>query len=273
MSGPDIRLLALDLDGTILKGERGITPRVRASIAAAQMHGAQITIATGRMFQSARRFARDLDVQVPIICYQGALVRHPVSDETLVSTVLPIEPALAVHAFAKSADLHLNAYVDDELYMEAITPEGQFYADTSDVGIHLTEDLRIEIERGTTKLVIVTDEDRVPPVLEALETRVGDRLEVTRSHPRFAETIRPGVDKGTGLRALARAIDVPIEQTMAIGDNLNDLPLVVAARFGVAMGDGDARVRDAADSVTGTYDEDGVATAIEKFVLQAGATA
>ena len=118
MSGPAIRLLALDLDGTILKGERGITPRVRASIAAAQAHGVQVTIATGRMFQSARRFAHSLDVQVPIICYQGALIRHPVRGQAIVSTVLPIEPAFAVHAFAKSADLQLNAYVDDELYME-----------------------------------------------------------------------------------------------------------------------------------------------------------
>ena len=271
MSGPAIRLLALDLDGTILKGERGITPRVRASIAAAQAHGVQVTIATGRMFQSARRFAHSLDVQVPIICYQGALIRHPVQGQTIVSTVLPIEPAFAVHAFAKSADLQLNAYVDDDLYMEAVTPEGQFYADTSGVDIHLTDDLRIEIERGTTKLAIVTDEDRVPPILEALEARVGDRLEVTRSHPRFAETTRPGVDKGTGLRALARAIGVPIEQTMAIGDNLNDLPLVTAAGIGVAMGDGAARVRDAAEWVTGTYEEDGVATAIERFVLRPGA--
>ena len=268
MSHPTIRLLALDLDGTLLKGKRGISPRVRAAIAAAQRNHAKVTIATGRMFQSARRFAHDLDVQIPIICYQGALVRHPVSNETLISTVLPIEPALAVHSFATSANLHLNAYVNDKLYMETITPAGQFYADTSEVDIHLTKDLRIEIERGTAKLAIVTDEGRVPTVLDALATRVGNRLEVTRSHPRFVETTRPGVDKGTGLRTLARATNVPIEETMAIGDNMNDLPLVVAAGIGVAMGDGDTRVRDAANWVTGTYDDDGVATAIERFVLK-----
>ena len=158
--GPAVRLLALDLDGTIVSGEHGVTPRVRAAIRRAQEQGTAVTIATGRMFRSARRFARQLDITAPIICYQGALVRDPVTGETLHASSLPVEPGLAVVAFAKARRWHVNAYVDDELYMEAATPEGRFYAETSDVPIRLIPDLAAAVHRGTTKLVIVADEVR-----------------------------------------------------------------------------------------------------------------
>ena len=160
--GPAVRLLALDLDGTIVSGEHGVTPRVRAAIRRAQEQGTAVTIATGRMFRSARRFARQLDITAPIICYQGALVRDPVTGETLHASSLPVEPGLAVVAFAKARRWHVNAYVDDELYMEAATPEGRFYAETSDVPIRLIPDIAAAVHRGTTKLVIVADEAEVP---------------------------------------------------------------------------------------------------------------
>ena len=271
--GPAVRLLALDLDGTIVSGEHGVTPRVRAAIRRAQEHGTAVTIATGRMFRSARRFARQLDITAPIICYQGALVRDPVTGETLHASSLPVEPGLAVVAFAKARRWHVNAYVDDELYMEAATPEGRFYAETSDVPIRLIPDIAAAVHRGTTKLVIVADEAEVPGIVEDLETRFGSVLAITRSHPRFAEAIGQDVGKGRALHLLADALNIPVVETMAIGDNLNDLDLVTAAGVGVAMGDGDPRVRAAADWVTATYAEDGAALAIERFVLgeEAGA--
>lgn len=264
---PAIRLLALDLDGTIVSGEDGVTPRVRTAIRRAQEQGVAVTIATGRMFRSARRFARDLEITAPIICYQGALVRDPTSGDTLHSRVLPVAPALDVVAYAKTRRWHINAYVDDELYMEAATPEGRFYAETSDVPIRLIPDLATAVHRGTTKLVVVADETDVPAIVGDLDERFRSVLDITRSHPRFAEAIGQDVSKGEALHLLARALRIPPQATMAIGDNLNDLDLVTAAGVGVAMGDGDPRVRAAADWVTGTYADDGAALAIERFVL------
>jgi hypothetical protein len=264
---PTIQLLALDLDGTIVSGEHGVTPRVRTAIRRAQAQGVAVTIATGRMFRSARRFAQDLGITAPIICYQGALVRHPVTGENLHSSTMPVEPGLDVVAFAKMRRWHINAYVDDELYMETVTPEGRFYAETSDVPIRLIPDLAAAVHRGTTKLVIVADEADVPAIVSDLDERFRSVLDITRSHPRFAEAIGQDVSKGQALHLLARALGIAPEATMAIGDNLNDLDLVTAAGIGVAMGDGDPRVRAAADWVTGTYADDGAALAIERFVL------
>lgn len=263
---PAIGLIALDLDGTLVKGPNGVTPRVRASIRNAQDAGIQITIATGRMYRSARRFAEDLGVTLPIICYQGAMVRHPMTDEIFAHDVVPHGSAVAAIAFARGIDMHVNAYLDDSLYMEADTPEGRFYAASSKVPINFVDDLTAAIAEGTTKLVFVTDEDQVLKTIDSLEAHLDDDVQVTRSHPRFAEVIGRDVNKGRALRAVAGSAGVPIEATMAIGDNLNDLDLIKAAGIGVAMSDGDPRVVAAADWVTGTYEDDGVAQAIDRLL-------
>jgi hypothetical protein len=263
---PRIRLIAMDLDGTLVKGEQGITPRVRRAIETARGAGIEVTIATGRMFRSARRFAKDLHVTLPIICYQGSLVRDPVTGATHQHEVLPTGPSQAAIQFARSAGLHVNAYINDDLYMEADTPEGRFYAASSDVPITFVDDLAAAVTAGSTKLVFVMDEDRVLDAVAAMDGRFGSEVQATRSHPRFAELVRRDVNKGTALRRVAEVAGVPIEQTMGIGDNLNDLDLVQSAGIGVAMGDGDPRVRAAADWITGSYEEDGVAQAIERLL-------
>ncbi|MCY3748374.1 MAG: Cof-type HAD-IIB family hydrolase [Chloroflexi bacterium] len=264
--GPRIRLIAMDLDGTLVKGEQGITPRVRRAIDAARAAGIEVTIATGRMFRSARRFADDLQVTLPIICYQGSLVRDPVTGVTHQHDVLPIEPAQAAVQFARQRGLHVNAYIDDELYMEADTPEGRFYAASSDVPITFVADLAAAVAVGSTKLVFVMDEDRVLDAVAALDEQFGSDVQATRSHPRFAELIRRDVSKGRALARVAEVANVPIEQTMGIGDNLNDLTLVQAAGIGVAMGDADPRVLASADWITGSYEDDGVAQALERLL-------
>ena len=262
----DIRIIAMDLDGTLVKGGQGITPPVRRAIDAARAAGIDITIATGRMFRSARRFADDLQVTLPIICYQGSLVRDPVTGVTHQHDVLPTGPAQAAVKFARQRGLHVNAYIDDDLYMEADTPEGRFYAASSNVPITFVDDLAAAVAAGSTKLVFVMDEDRVLNAIAEMDDRFGPAVQATRSHPRFAEIVRRDVNKGRALARVADVANVPLEQTMGIGDNLNDLDLVRAAGIGVAMGDADPRVLSAADWTTGSYEDDGVAQAIERLL-------
>ena len=173
--------------------------------------------------------------------------------------------------FARRHEIHVNAYIDDELYMEADTPEGRFYAASSNVPITFVDDLIQAVAAGSTKLVFVMDEDRVLEAIAAMDGRFGPTVQATRSHPRFAEVVRRDVNKGRALSIVADAANVPIEQTMGIGDNLNDLDLVRAAGIGVAMGDGDPRVLAAADWITGTYEEDGVAQAIDRLLIGSAA--
>src|SRR5690606_13290051 len=120
-----------------------------------------------------------------------------------------------------------------------------------------------------TKLLVVADDGRhAQAIWERLEAAVGNRLQVTRSKARFVEMTRKGVSKGTALEDVAAYYQVPLSRMMAIGDGFNDLDMIRAAGLGVAVANSPAEVRDAADRVTESNEDDGVAIAIERWVLE-----
>ena len=269
-SSRGVKLIAIDLDGTLIDHQLTVAPRVKQAIAAAQAQGVTVTLASGRMFAAMVPYAQELDITVPLICYQGGLVRHPVTEETTFH--LPVPPALAreVVALARARDIQVNAFADDRLHVESLTPEAEVYMRIARVEATVVPDLAAFLDESpSTKLVLVNlDEEKTNRLVAELTTHFGSRLGITKSHAYYTEAIHAEVSKGRALKQLASALDVALEQTMGIGDNLNDLSLVETAGFGVAMGNGDHRVQAAADFVTTTYEEDGVAVAIEQHVLR-----
>ena len=262
-----IRLVAIDLDGTLVDDRNVVSPRVASAIAAARAGGVEVAIATGRMFRSALNFAQELSLTAPVICYQGAQIRDPRTGTVLHERLLERRHAAAVIEFAAGRGVHVNAFAGDELYMAELTAEGRFYCRLSGIEPHLVGDLSTWLDRDLIKLVLVTDQSQSRNLVQDLSAGVPAEINVTRSHPRLVEAIDGRVNKGDALSRLSRIMDIPISQIMGIGDNLNDLPLVEAAGFGVAMGSGAEETKAAADFVTAPYAEDGVAVAIERFVL------
>lgn len=262
-------LVAVDLDGTILGADNQVSPRVEAVLKAVQDRGVNVTIATGRMFMSARRFAEQLRIETPIICYQGAQVRLPTTGETISEALVPMDVALRVIQYCRQNGYHINAFRGDDVFMEELTESGKFYLGLSGVEGTVVGNLAEWLPGDVLKLVIVTDEPTTVTIIDDLSREFGDQLNVTRSYPIFAETISPRASKGRALTELAAHLGIPIERVMGIGDNLNDLDLVVTAGYGVAMGNGAPEVKARADYVTDDVDNDGVATALEKLILEA----
>ena len=265
----EIRLIAIDLDGTLIDERLTIAPRVKRAIAAAQAQGVTVTLASGRMFAAMVPFAQELNITAPLICYQGGLVRHPVSGETTFHLAVPTALAREVVALARARGIQGNAFVDDRLHVETLTPEAEVYKRIANVEATVVPDLADFLQHNpSSKLVLVNlDEAKTDRLVEELSAHFGGRLGITKSHPYYTEAIHPDVNKGRALTQLAETLDVPLAQVMGIGDNLNDLSLVRTAGFGVAMGNGAPRVKAAADFVTASYEEDGVAVAIEQHVL------
>lgn len=261
-------LVAIDLDGTLLGSDNKISPRVEESLALVQAKGIKVTIATGRMFISARTFAKQLGIDVPLICYQGAQIRDPITGNIVTEALIPQEIALLVINYCKKYSYHVNAFQGDMVYMDALTKEAEFYLRLSGVDGTVVNDLTNWLAADLLKLVIVTDESTTFKIVKELTEELGDQLNVTRSYPIFAETISPIASKGRALRKLAAHLGIQIERTMGIGDNLNDLDLVEVAGFGVAMGNGAPEVKAQADYVTDNVESDGVATALDKLILQ-----
>ncbi|MDE2935721.1 MAG: Cof-type HAD-IIB family hydrolase [Chloroflexota bacterium] len=262
-----IRLVAIDLDGTLVDDRNEVAPRVAGAIEAARAEGVEVVIATGRMFRSALKFVDELSLTAPVICYQGAQIRDPASGAVLHERLLGQRHAAAVIEFARRHRVHVNAFAGDELYMAELTAEGRFYCRLSGIEPRLVGDLGAWLDRDLVKLVLVTDSGDSRQLVGRLVEAVPREINITRSHPRLVEAIDGQVNKGDALARLSQIMDIPISQIMGIGDNLNDLPLVKAAGFGVAMGSGAPETKAAADFVTAPYEEDGVAVAIERFVL------
>jgi Cof subfamily protein (haloacid dehalogenase superfamily) len=267
-----IKLVALDLDGTLFGDDLVISTRVREAIRDAQAAGVTVVIATGRMFRSARKIAADLEIYGPIICYQGAMVADTRTGEVLLHRTIPLDLALSVVDETKRLGLHLNLYMHDELYVEARNPQAEFYAKIN-LGLPMNEvgDLRnwLSGQKGNepTKLVIVTDAPQTDETLAYFSERYGKSLQVTKSHARFTEFTNKLSSKGDALRFLAERLGIDHESVMAIGDGLNDLSMIAWAGLGVAMDACPLPLREAARVICPPLAEDGAALAIRDYVL------
>jgi Cof subfamily protein (haloacid dehalogenase superfamily) len=262
-----LRAVASDLDGTLLDG-RTFEPSARtvAAIAAAEASGIRVILATGRMFQSARRIAAMLDVHGPIICYQGALVGDTDTGEVLLHRPLDVPLAREIlHALGPHART-TNAYVDDELYVTEANPEAVRYGEIAGVPLHVVGDLASWLERPTTKLVTVGEQSWLDPLRDELQARFGDRAFVAKSLPIFLEFAAPEVSKSAAMHFLGERLGFTSQQCVAFGDGENDRDLIAWAGLGVCVANASDRLRGEADWVVPAVTEDGVAQFLEQVV-------
>lgn len=246
---------------------RAISTRVRGAVTGLRQRDVAACLVTGRMYRSALPFAEDLGLETPLVCYQGAMIVDPQAG-VLYQKPLRNAAALDYVRYAKGAGLHVQLYADDNYYCEERNQYSDLYARISGVDPIIVPSLEKQFQTAdATKAVIIADAEVASKHLVSLRQRFAGRGYVTRSIPEFVEIMNPEVDKGRALKYIARSLNVAIETTMAIGDSWNDEPLLRAAGFAVAMGSAPAQLREAANFVVADCEHDGVAEAIERFVL------
>jgi len=264
----NIKLVAIDLDDTLLRDDLTISPRTRAALKAVRGRGIAVTLATGRMFRSARPYARQLGFDLPLITYQGALVKNAFSGEVVYRRPLRGEAARRVIEFARRKKVQVNFYLDDELYVERITPRGAHYASFARVPCHQVEDLKSLLARGNPlKLLLIEAEPVLDDFAGELKEMLGDQAHLTKSKPSYLEVVHPEATKGRALRELAGRLHLAREEIMALGDSFNDLEMLEFAGLGIAVANARPEVRRRASCVTLSNNEDGVAAALETFIL------
>jgi Cof subfamily protein (haloacid dehalogenase superfamily) len=261
------KLLAMDLDGTLIGNDLLLSERVKRAVAAAEAAGVRAALATGRMFRATLPFARDLAITAPAICYQGAMV-HAIEDDTVIyEQPVPLAVAREAVAEAEARGFVALGYVNDWCYAGKDSPEAQFYARHSRVQPRFVGELLDWMDVPPTKIVIVSTAEQTDANVAHFRQVFGARLNVTKSYPLFTEIIHPDVSKGRALARLAERLGIAREEVVAIGDNLNDLDMIEYAGLGIAMGNGAPAVREAAGWVCPSEADDGVAVAIEERIL------
>lgn len=268
---PRYRLLACDLDGTLMGEDRTISTRVRRALTDAQALGVHVTLATGRGFHAALPFAQELRITEPIICYQGGVIKNPKTGALLYQATLERTLTLEVIELARVRDWHHVLYLDDTAYVQEFRYAQGFYDAWLAMNIQPVEDMT-QVVHGNgpdpAKILFVGEEEEADRIHAELDARFGGQMNVVRSHALFVEGSPIGADKGNALRRLAEHLKVPQRQVMAIGDQGNDVSMLTWAGLGVAMANGSQAAIAAADRVTLPVSADGAAVAIEQYILK-----
>ncbi|YAF97479.1 MAG: Cof-type HAD-IIB family hydrolase [Nodularia sp. CChRGM 3473] len=274
IAAKEIKLLVLDIDGTISGQSNTLSEPVKQAIASVQAQGIQVAIATGRMYCSALRFHQEINSTLPLMAYQGAWIQDPANQK--IHRHLAVSKEIAHQLLDYFEQPHLRSllsvhfYINDQLYVRELTPETQIYVTRSGITPIPVGDLRQVLTNEPTKVLALCDDTNVINELLGNLRRqyTPAELYLTTSVATFFEATNAFVNKGTAVRYLAEEL-LGLQRTnvMTIGDNFNDLEMLEYAGIGVAMGNAPAGVQAIAQWVAPSVEEDGAAQAIKKFLL------
>ena len=273
MSGRRIRLVALDLDGTLIGDDLRLTPRTVATIRAVVARGVHVALVTGRMTSSALPYALELGLRAPLVGLQGALVREmPVPGSTrlgrlLLHRPLPADVARDAMAWCRAAGLTPHVNHLERMVIPAGDEPIADYSRWNFGRVILVPDLDAWVRAPVTKVIAVGPPPLADQALERARADFAGRADPTVSHPMFLEFLAPGVNKGRAVRFLARRLGVDLRDALAIGDQGNDVEMIAEVGMGVAMDGAPAAVLAAARMVAPPLAEEGAAQVLEDLVL------
>ena len=264
-SGGPFKLLALDIDGTLVDGTLEITPANLAALQAALGRGIRVVLATGRMYRSALRYAKEIGTDEPLIAYQGAVVRLP-DGNLLREWALSPDVAGRAVSLSRELDLHVNLYQDDNFYVEKLSAAARRYADVAQIEPIVVDDLMTVAATGSTKVVFVDTPDRLHEVEGAVRAALEPGSRVTFSMPDFLEVVDAEVSKAAALHFVCDRYGISPQEVIAAGDGPNDRELFEYCGLAVAPSDAIPEVLDAADVTMPPPGKDGIAHLVSEYL-------
>ena len=264
-----IKMFVTDIDGTLLPTGGTVSTANVQAVQAMVNAGVQVVLATGRMYCAALNVAAQLKVPVPIICYNGALIKSS-SGEILHTHFMDEAIVLELINFFEQRNWSLQCYSDDVLYVPEHNDCIKFYEDTLNVTATAVgwDGMRQHTKDVTKLLSTSATPDGTNEKLAAAKKFFGGQIEITRSTPRFSEFMALGVTKAGAIKILADKLGIDNAEILAIGDSENDLPMLTSVGLGVAMGNAVDAVKVACTHITDTCEDDGFAKAVADYVLR-----
>jgi Cof subfamily protein (haloacid dehalogenase superfamily) len=263
------------MDGTLLNKDGQVSHRNISAIKAAHAKGVKVTVCTGRLFASARLYADMLEVKTPVIASNGAYIREKDKDDVIYKSVLGYKNSMDILDVLKKYDITFFYNTCDSVFMKKIDPDNAYarinktLSEDKQIALHEVNDWERTLKENENEILkcICVDKDIEKVALVKKELLKLQDLEVVSSMNTNFEIMNKGASKGRAVEILAGFYGIGSEEVMCIGDNENDMSMIKYAGMGVAMGNGEDFVKEVADFVTDTNNNDGVAKAIEKFIL------
>ena len=259
-----IKLIATDIDGTILKYNFEFNLEVKDCIKKLTQDGIKVVLVTGRMYSATDYIADELELDTPIISYLGGLIKH--KGEILYEKNLNLKYAKEIIKWAKKNNVHLNLYLNDKLYVEKDDEAIRRYAGQGIAGFSVKSFDELKLER-INKILLIDFEDanKVTMWKDYLTTKYSD-LNIVKSTPYYCEICHKQATKAHAVNFLRAYLGLKKEEILAIGDQNNDIDLLSAAGIKVAMGNATEELKAIADYVTDTVNHNGFVKAVERSI-------
>lgn len=263
-----IKLIASDMDDTLLNKEHKLSQRNAKAIQSALERNIIFLLATGRMYCSARPHSLKMGLDVPLVTYNGALVKGSKSGEVFYEHKLDYDTAKEVLAYCKEHKYYAQVYIGDDILVDKKGKWSDMYAFI--IGVPITEigEELYKITEAPYKILVMTEPEDFDAAWKNFAEKFAGRLVVTSSRDNFLELMEPGVNKWEAVKAVAASYNIKPEEIMCIGDSNNDIAMIKNAGIGVAVANAKDSVKEQAKIVTASNDDDGVALVVEAILTQ-----
>lgn len=259
-----IKLVATDIDGTLVKWDTRVSDGVKNCVKKLQENGVKVVLVTGRMHCATKHLRDELGLNSPVVSYQGGLIKDS-DGKTLYQENLDSDCAKEIIDWAHKNDVHLNLYIDDKLYVEKDDDCVKRYTDGKFVPYTVCPFESLKIENVNKILAIdYGNAERVTCWVNELQAKFPE-LYIVKSTPFFCEIGSPMAKKSLGVEFLAKHWNLSQDEILTIGDQNNDIELLKAGGVKVAMGNATPELKECANFITDSVENDGFVKAIDKF--------
>lgn len=265
-----IRLIALDMDDTLLNEDAEITPRTMAALKAAMETGCRICLSSGRMLESMLPIAQRIGVNAPMLLYNGAMIYDHIQEKTIYAPRIPHAISLKIAEIAQEMGMYLQVYPGKDYYCDFINDYTRAYARSIavqpiEVKMPILEWMR-QHPCDMQKMLIIDTPEGATRAQAALRQKITEGACFLKSKPHYIEIVPENVDKGTSLKKLAEYLGLAREEIMAFGDGQNDVAMLKYAHFGYAMANGCKEALACTPLIAPPNTEDGVSQVIERYL-------
>ncbi len=266
-----IQLLAIDLDGTLLNSAKQITAETADTLRRARLAGVRVILASARPPRSTRAFYEQLDLDTPVINYNGALVQDPMENRVLLHRPIPFQTARSIVDLARGMypEVLVSAEILDRWYTDRV--DDRYLTESAkQAGPDVMAPIETWLHEPLTKLLLLGAPERLTAIALAVRQRYPHDVTMVQTEDFLLQIMHATVSKAQALRVVAASLAIHREHVMAIGDNANDVGMLQWAALGVAVANAALPAIAVADVVTDHHDADGVAKIVRKVILGEG---
>ena len=265
-----IKLVAIDLDGTLLNKDKVLLERTKKALIEASSRGVYVVLASGRPIKGMLHLVKELELDKRlnyVINFNGAAVNNTIDLGSIFNCNLTIDEMLEIEEFAKVHNIHSHAFVNGDCYIEEDGEYSDVEANINHIPLIKTKYDELDKASIVNKYMFADDPNKLKEIYPLIPQAFFDKYTVVYSAPFFLEFLNKETNKGKAISHLCKYLNIDASEVMAIGDEENDYSMLEFAGYKIAMGNANPKLKAIATHITDTNNEDGVGKIVEKLIL------